>query len=326
MRRVFGKGTAALPAVVAGVAGAATAAWLMLAVTAPPAPAQQQRDYSKVEIKVTPVAGKIYMLEGAGGNIAASVGDDGTLIVDDEFEPLAPKIRAALAGLPGGDGKVKFVVNTHWHGDHTGSNKVFGAEAPIIAQTNVRTRLSTEQSVMGNVSPPSPKVALPVVTYDQSASVHFNGEEIKLLHVPHGHTDGDSVVFFTGADVVHMGDDFFAGKAFPFVDLASGGTVQGMIDSVGRVLAMLDANVKVIPGHGPLSTRDDLKRYHDMLVETAGIVRKRMAAGESLEKIQAEGLPEAYKPYGGGFIDTKTWILTIHDSLAKEKALPAGGR
>jgi cyclase len=327
MRRVVGRGTAALAAVIAGVA---TAAWLMLVVTAPPAPAQQQRDYSKVEIKVTPVAGKIFMLEGAGGNIAASAGEDGVLIVDDEFEPLAPKIRAALAGLPGADrsqgGKVSFVINTHWHGDHTGSNKVFGAEAPIIAQTNVRTRLSTQQSIMGETIPPSPKVALPVITYDLSASVHFNGEEIKLLHVPHGHTDGDSVVFFTGSDVVHMGDDFFAGHAFPFVDLGSGGTVQGLIDSVGKVLAMLDANVKVIPGHGPLSTREDLKRYHDMLVETTGIVRKRMAAGESLEKIQAEGLPESFKPYGGGFIDTKTWILTIHDSLAKEKALPAAGR
>jgi len=285
----------------------------------------QQRDFSKVEIKVTPVAGKVYMLEGAGGNIGVSAGEDGILLVDDQFEPLAPRIRAAVQGVAGGSasggagGKIKFVINTHWHGDHTGGNKIFGLEAPIIAQTNVRLRLSTEQSVRGEKIPPSPKQALPVVTFDQAVSVHWNGEEIKVVHFPHGHTDGDSVVFFTGSHVVHMGDDFFAGM-FPFVDLGSGGSVQGLIANVAKALTLVPADAKVIPGHGPLSTRADLERFHAMLVASTDVVRRRMQAGESLEKIQAEGLPAELAPWGKGFIDTKTWILTIHDSLAKDAA------
>ncbi|HVR07766.1 MAG TPA: MBL fold metallo-hydrolase [Thermoanaerobaculia bacterium] len=284
----------------------------------------QQQDFSKVEIKVTPVAGKVYMLEGAGGNMAASVGEDGILLVDDQFEPLAPKIRAALLGIAPG-GKLRFVVNTHWHGDHTGGNRVFGLEAPILAQTNVRKRLSAEQTVMGNKVPPSPKEALPVLTYDQSVSVHWNGEEIKLVHFPHGHTDGDTIVFFTGANVVHMGDDFFAGR-YPFIDLGTGGSVQGLIDNVAKALAQMPADAKVIPGHGPLSAKADLERFHAMLVTTTGIVRHRMQAGESLEKMQAEGLPADLAPWGQGFVDAKTWILTIHDSLAKDASAkaPAG--
>lgn len=311
--------------IVSVAAAAVAGTWLALSLGAGggarPA-AAQQRDLSKVEIKVTPVAGKVYMLEGAGGNIGASAGEDGILMVDDQFEELAPKIRTALAGL-GGGGKLKFIVNTHWHGDHTGGNKVFGPEAPILAQTNVRRRLSTEQSVLGNKVPASPKQALPVITYDQAVSVHWNGEEIKIVHFPHGHTDGDSVVFFTGSNVVHAGDDFFADR-FPFVDLGTGGSVQGLTDNVAKLLTMITADAKVIPGHGPLSTREDLKRFHAMLVDTTGIVRRRMQAGESLEKMQAEGLPPAFEPWGKGFIDAKTWILTIHDSLSKPAAGGAG--
>src|SRR4051794_2413601 len=175
--------------------------------------AAQPRDFSKVEIKAIKVAGNICMLEGCGGNIGVSVGPDGLLIVDDQFAPLADKIHAALKGL--GDGKLKFVLNTHWHGDHTGGNAVFGAEAPIIAHENVRKRLSTEQTIRGEKTPPSPAAALPVITFDESLAVWFNGERIEVIHFPHGHTDGDSVIFFTGSNVVHMGDDFFAGR-FPF--------------------------------------------------------------------------------------------------------------
>ena len=320
------------------LSAAAAAGWMAALVVAgggaggQRAAVAQQRDFSKVEIKVTPVAGKVYMLEGAGGNIGVSVGEDGILLVDDQFEPLAPKIRAAVEGIVGasgasgaGGGKIKFVINTHWHGDHTGGNKVFGLEAPIIAHSNVRRRLSTEQSVRGEKVPPSPKQALPVITFDQAVSVHWNGEEIKVVHFPHGHTDGDSVVFFTGSNVVHMGDDFFAGT-FPFVDLGSGGSVQGLIDDVAKALTLVPADAKVIPGHGPLSTRADLERYHAMLVASTDVVRRRMHAGESLEKIQAEGLPAELAPWGKGFVDTKTWILTIHDSLAKDAApgAPAG--
>ena len=271
-----------------------------------------QQDFSKVDIKVTKVAGNVYMLEGSGGNIGVSVGTDGILIVDDEFAPLADKIKAALKTL--GDGKLKFILNTHWHGDHTGGNVVFGPEAPIIAQTNVRKRLA-EGSTGERKVDPAPKDALPVITFDQSLSVHFNGEEIRVIHFPHGHTDGDSVIFFTSSNVVHMGDDFFAGR-FPFVDLASGGDVAGYAKNVGEVLAKLPAGVKIIPGHGPLSGPDDLKLFHRMLTETIDIVRKRIAAGKTLEQIKGEGLPDEWKSWGTGFIKTDAWIETIFRSLS----------
>ena len=270
-----------------------------------------QQDFSKVEIKVTKVAGNVYMLEGSGGNIGVSVGADGILIVDDQFAPLADKIKAALKTL--GAGKLKFILNTHWHGDHTGGNAVFGPDAPIIAQTNVRKRLA-EGSTARKVDP-APREALPVITFDQALSVHFNGEEIRVIHFPHGHTDGDSVIFFTGSNVVHMGDDFFAGK-FPFVDLASGGDVEGYARNVGDVITKLPPGVKIIPGHGPLSSPDDLKSFHQMLVETIDIVRKKMAAGKTLAQIKAEGLPDEWKSWGTGFVKTDLWIETVFNSLS----------
>jgi glyoxylase-like metal-dependent hydrolase (beta-lactamase superfamily II) len=279
--------------------------------------AYAQEDYSKVEITASKVAGNVYMLQGSGGNIGVSVGSDGILIVDDQFAPLADKIKAALKTL--GEGKLKFVLNTHWHSDHTGGNVVFGPEATIIAHDNVRKRLSTEQriEVFKTTVPASPKEALPVITFGQSLSVHFNGEEIRVMHFPKGHTDGDSVIFFTGSNVVHMGDDFFAAR-FPFVDLGSGGSVQGLAQNIGEILGKLPAGVKLIPGHGPISTADDLKAYHRMLVETTDIVSKKMAAGKSLAEIKAEGLPEEWKSWGTGFIKTDAWIETIHTSLSKK--------
>ena len=274
------------------------------------------QDFSKVEIKVTKVSGNVYMLQGSGGNIGVSVGPDGILIVDDQFAPLADKIKAALKTID--DGKLKFVLNTHYHGDHTDGNVVFGQDALIIAQTNVRKRLSTEQvsKFFKRTTPPSPKGALPVVTFDQSVSVFFNGEEIKVVHFPSGHTDGDSVIFFTGSNVVHMGDDFFAGR-FPVVDLEAGGDVEGLAKNVGEIISKLPPGIKIIPGHGPLSEVEDLKRYHRMLVETTGIVRKRMVAGKTLEQIKAEGLPEEWKPWGAGYIKTDIWLELIYNSLSK---------
>ncbi|MBA2731780.1 MAG: MBL fold metallo-hydrolase [Acidobacteria bacterium] len=271
-----------------------------------------QQDFSKVEIKVTKVAGSVYMLEGAGGNIGVSVGADGILIVDDQFAPLADKIRAALKTL--GEGKLKFVLNTNWHGDHTGGNAQFGQEASIIAHDNVRKRLASEQKIRGGKVPASPKEALPVVTFDKSLSVYFNNEEIRAIHFPHGHTDGDSVIFFTGSNVIHMGDDFFAGR-FPFVDIENGGDVVNLAKNVGEIINRLPAGVKIIPGHGPLSTADDLKLYHRMLVETIDIVSKQAAAGKTLEQVKAAGLPETWKSWGTGFIKTDQWIELIYRSL-----------
>ena len=288
------------------------AAIIMLCSSARPTLAQ---DFSKVEIKVTKVAGNVYMLEGAGGNIGVSVGPDGILIVDDQFAPLADKIKAALKTL--GEGKLKFVLNTHYHGDHTGGNIAFGPDAPIIAQTNVRKRLSEEQKskFFNRTTPASPKEALPVITFDNAVSVFFNGEEIKVIHFPHGHTDGDSVIFFTGSNVVHMGDDFFNGR-FPVVDLEAGGDVEGMTKNIGDIISKLPAGVKIIPGHGPLSDADGLKAFHNMLVQTTDIVRKRIAAGKTLDQIKAEGLPEEWKTWGGGFIKTDVWLTLIYTSLS----------
>jgi glyoxylase-like metal-dependent hydrolase (beta-lactamase superfamily II) len=278
----------------------------------------QQPDYSKVQIKATKVAGNVYMLEGAGGNIGVSIGDDGLLIVDDQFAPLADKIRAALKGIA--DKKLHFILNTHWHGDHTGGNVSFGPEATIIAHDNVRKRLSTEQksTVFNRTTPPSPKEALPVITFDKTLTVHFNGEEIRAIHFPQGHTDGDSVIFFTSSNVVHLGDDFFAGR-FPFVDLESGGTVEGLVRNIGEIITKIPEGAKLIPGHGPISTIDDLKNYHRMLQQTTEIVRQKIAAGKTLEQIKSEGLPEEWKPWGEGFIKTDRWVETIYRSLTAKK-------
>ena len=277
----------------------------------------QTPDFSKVEITATKVGGNIYMLQGQGGNIGVSVGADGILIVDDQFAPLADKIKAALKTL--GEGKLKFVLNTHWHGDHTGGNAQFGPEAPIIAHDNVRRRLATEQKseFFKRTTPASPKEALPVITFDKSLSVHFNGEEIKVIHFPQGHTDGDSVIFFTNSNVVHMGDDFFVAR-FPFVDLESGGSVQGLTRNIGEIIPKLAADVKIIPGHGPISTVEDLKQYHHMLIETTAVVQNKMKAGKTVAQIKAEGLPAEWASWGSGFIKTDVWLETIHRSLSKK--------
>jgi cyclase len=254
---------------------------------------------------------------GAGGNIGVSAGKDGILIVDDQFAPLADKIRAALKGID--SGKLRFLLNTHFHGDHTGGNESFGSEATIIAQTNVRKRLSTEQRRRDETMPAIQEVGWPVVTYDQSISIHWNGEEIKVVHFPHGHTDGDSVIFFTGSNVVHMGDDFFAGR-FPFIDTDRCGSLQGLTENVAKVLSMIQDDTKVIPGHGPLSTKADLQKFHTMLTATTAIVKKGMAGGKSLDALKKAGLPAEWDDWGSGYIKTGPWIETIHASLSAKPA------
>ncbi len=281
----------------------------------------RQRDLSQVEIKTIKVAGNVHMLEGAGGNIGVTAGPDGILIVDDQFAPLAEKIRAALKQL--NPGALKFVLNTHWHGDHTGSNAALGKEATLVAHTNVRKRLAAGSQTPGRIVPPAPREALPVITYDNAVSFHFNGEEIRVIHYPAGHTDGDSVIFFTTSNVIHMGDDFFAGR-FPFVDLDSGGSVEGLIRNIGDVIQKAPAGVKLIPGHGPVSTIDDMKAYHAMLRETSELIRERIRQGKTLEQAKAEGLPEKWKEWGTGFINTDRWIETLYRSFKQGGEMKAG--
>jgi len=271
-------------------------------------PVSSQQDFSKVEIKVTKVAGSVYMLEGAGGNIGVSVGEDGVVIVDDQFAPLAPKIKAALKGIT--DKPLKFVLNTHFHGDHTGGNAQFGTEATIIAHENVRKRLMEGGKVAGNQVEAAPKEALPVITFNDRASVHLNGEDIRAIHFPNGHTDGDSVIFFTQSKVVHMGDDFVT-YGFPFVDTASGGSVSGMIAGVEKVLTMVPPDVKVIPGHGPLCTTDDVRKFITMLKDTRALVAKALAEGKTPEQMKQGDLLSKYADMSKGFIKADSWIDTL---------------
>ncbi len=267
-----------------------------------------QRDFSDVEIRATPVAGRVFMLEGAGGNIGVSAGPDGVLIVDDQFAPLAEKIAAKVREL--NPATPRFLLNTHWHGDHTGGNAYFGEKgANIVAHANVRRRLADKAD--------SRPAELPVLTYDQGASVHFNGEEIRVIALGPGHTDGDSLVWFSGAKVLHMGDQFFAGK-FPFIDLGSGGDVAGYLENVDRALALVPPDAKVIPGHGPLATVADLKAFREMLAETTGIVKQALADGQTLEQVKAAGLPEKWKAWGTGFINTGRWLEICYNSLGKK--------
>ena len=276
----------------------------------------QGNDMSKVEIKPAKVAGSVSMLTGAGGNIGVSAGPDGVVIVDDQFLPLADRIKAAIKGIAP-SGKLAFVVNTHWHGDHTGGNAAFGREATIVAQSNVRKRLGTRQERPGGeVTEASPKEALPIVTFEDGVSLWFNGEEIEIVHVPHGHTDGDVVVFFKGSNVVHMGDQFFNGT-FPFIDTSSGGDVSGYVKNVADMLARIPPDAKIIPGHGPLGTVDDLKKFHAMLVATADVVRGEIAKGMSLEDAKKAGLPAEWKGWATKFVTTEFWIESLYNGLKK---------
>lgn len=269
--------------------------------------AHAQQDFSKVEIKATHIAKNVYMLEGSGGNIGVSVGPDGILIVDDQFAPLAEKIEAALKQL--NPGKLKFVLNTHYHGDHTGGNAHFGRDAHIIAQTNVRKRLRR--------GPSESQPGLPIITFDDSLAVHFNGDEIKVLHVPPGHTDSDSIIHFTSANVVHMGDSFFSGR-FPNIDLAGGGDVRGFIRNVEEAMKKIPADAKIIPGHGPLSTLKEMKEFHEMLVETSGSVEKAIAAGKTLDQIKADGLPEKWKNWAAPTLSTSRWLEILYAGLNRK--------
>ncbi len=298
--------------------------FLALLLTGGAARGQQETDFSKVQIKVTKVSGNIYMLQGEGGNIAASVGDDGIVIVDDQFAPLADKIQAALKGLGITDKPVRFVINTHYHGDHTGGNTpLANGGSTVIAQDNVRKRLETG-GMAGNGGsvkmevPPAAKGALPVITFEHDITVHLNGEDIRALHFPAGHTDGDAVIFFPNNNVVHMGDDFVR-YGFPFIDVVSGGSVQGMISAMEKVPAELPANVRVIPGHGDISNLDDVHEYVKMLKETSAVVQKAIDNHKTLEQMKQEKILEPWKKWSGDFIDSDKFIETLYNSLTGTK-------
>jgi glyoxylase-like metal-dependent hydrolase (beta-lactamase superfamily II) len=244
-------------------------------------------DFSKVEIKTHRIAGSVSMLEGAGGNIGVSVGPDGVFVIDDEFAPLHPKIKAALAALS--KQPVRFVFNTHWHFDHTGDNeKMAGDGAIIVAQDNVRHRLSIEQmsSLMGMKIPPAPAKALPIITFSEEVTFFLNGDEIHVIHAPRAHTDGDAIVFFKKANVVHMGDVLVNG-GYPIMDFDSGGTVDGYLAAQERVLGMIDDATKIIPGHGALADKAALQAAHDMLKTVRDRVAKALASRKPIDQIKA---------------------------------------
>jgi glyoxylase-like metal-dependent hydrolase (beta-lactamase superfamily II) len=276
----------------------------------------QQEDFSKVTIKTTQLADGIYMLEGAGGNIGVSVGEDGVLVIDDQYAPLTGKIQEAIAKLS--QKPIRFVINTHWHGDHVGGNEnLAGAGAVIIAHDNVRKRMSSEQfiALMNRKVPPSPPKALPVVTFTSDFTLHFNGEDIHVIHVDPTHTDGDSIIVFPKAKIVHMGDTYMT-ISYPFADLSSGGNFDGFIATSGKVVGMTDGASKIIPGHGPLSNQADLKAWHDLLVEIRATVKKQADAGKPLDAIQKMKLTAKWdEKWGGKFIKGDQVVEFAFDAI-----------
>jgi glyoxylase-like metal-dependent hydrolase (beta-lactamase superfamily II) len=290
-----------------------TALGLALAAAAP---ATAQQDFSKVEVKAEKVAEGVYMLTGSGGNIGLSVGKSGSFLVDDQYAPLTEKILAAVKAIS--PDPIRFLVNTHWHGDHTGGNENMGkAGVYIVAHENVRVRMSKENFIaqFQRKVPPSPEGALPVVTFGDAVTFHWNGDEIRVHHVPPAHTDGDSIVHFVKADVVHMGDLFFKGN-YPFVDVSSGGTVDGIIGAADRVLAAVTDKTKIIPGHGPLATKADLQAYRDTVKTVRDRVAKLKAEGKTKEQaVAAKPTADLDAQWGQGFIKGDTLVGFAYDTL-----------
>jgi glyoxylase-like metal-dependent hydrolase (beta-lactamase superfamily II) len=281
-------------------------------------PGLAQQDFSRVEIKTEQLAPGIYMLTGSGGNLGLAVGEDAVFLIDDQYAPLTPKIQAAIAAIT--PKPVKFILNTHWHGDHTGGNENLGkAGAIVIAQDNVRKRMSTEQFIeaWGITVKPQPRGALPVITFSTDTTFHINGDEVHAFHVARAHTDGDTLVHFRKADVIHMGDVYFNGL-YPFIDASSGGTVDGVIAAADRALALSTAGTKIIPGHGPLSNREELKAYRDMLSTVSGRVRQMLKEGRKLEDITASKVTADFdEKWGKGFIPPAKFAEMIAKSFIR---------
>jgi glyoxylase-like metal-dependent hydrolase (beta-lactamase superfamily II) len=261
------------------------------------------------------VAGTVYMLTGAGGNIGVSVGEDGMVLIDDQYAALAPKIEAALKTIS--TKPLRFVLNTHYHGDHTGGNEYFGRNATILAQENVRKRMKVETSNFWQKVPASPKGSLPVITFNDTATVHLNGEDVRAVHFPNGHTDGDSVIWFTQSNVVHMGDDFFNGT-FPFIDIDNGGSVKGMIAAAEKVASMIPADTKVIPGHGPLGDSESLRKFAEMLKGVSSAVQAGLTAGRTADQMKADKVLAPWDAWAKGFLKQDTFIDILVRDLSRK--------
>ena len=263
-------------------------------------------------VEVEPLRGALHLLQGRGGNVVASVGLDGVLLIDDDYPDLGEAYEEKITELAGGLAP-QFVINTHWHGDHTGNNQFWGERgAVIVAHRNVRQRMSSKQIIeaLAMEVQPSPAIALPLVTYGDGLTLHFNGSDVEVQHYPAGHTDGDSVVYYSAENVVHMGDLFFR-DAFPFIDLSSGGSIKGYIANVEAVLGRVDDKTLIVPGHGSLASKSDLQRYLAMLRETTATIGAELDKGRSVEDITAAGLGAQWESWGKGFIKQEQWIATI---------------
>lgn len=279
------------------------------------------QDFADVEVRTVPLRGSVYALFGAGGNIAVSVGPDGILMVDDQYAPLADRIRAAIGKLRRGE--VDYVINTHWHGDHVGGNEIFGGRgAMILAHENVWRRMSTEQTmtVFDRTVPAAPEVALPVITHDDGMTLRFNGHTIRVHATAPSHTDGDSLVHFVEANIVHMGDTFVT-NGLPFLDLGSGGSIDGLIDTIRKGIAITDATSIVVPGHGPISDRNGLIGYHEMLVTIRARIAAGIERGLGLEAILATEPLRGYEAVAaGGFMKGPQAAGFIYQSLLQAQA------
>jgi cyclase len=274
-----------------------------------------QAQQNPPKITLVPVAGPVYMLQGSGGNIGVVADTAGMFMIDAMFENVAGGIREAVRSLPGCD-QTRILVNTHWHSDHTDGNKAFGPAAIIIAHENVRKLLAKDQTVMGEQTRALPANALPAVTFSDKLTAYAAGEAIRLVHYPHAHTDGDTVVFLDGWKVVHMGDMFFNGM-FPFLDVANGGDIDSWVRQLDIILGALPADTKIIPGHGALAGIAELKAFRDMLSDSADLVRTQMKAGKTLDAIKAARLPEKLAPWANGFFSAPQWLEWVYKSLEK---------
>jgi len=278
--------------------------------------AAQQDDFSKVEVTSAKVAEGVYVLTGQGGNIGVSLGEDGVFLIDDQYAPLTTKIRAAVSSLT--PQPIRFVLNTHWHGDHSGGNENLGKLGiVIVAHENVRKRMSVEQflEAFGQKVPASPKAALPIITFADSITFHLNGDEIRSFHVAPAHTDGDTVVHFKKANVVHMGDCFFNGM-YPFIDLSSGGSIDGVIAAADKVLAITDMSTKIIPGHGPVGDKAALQIFRDVLVSIRDRVKTMVVAGKTLDEVKAAAPTKDFDAkWGGGFMKPEVFTAIVYQSL-----------